>query len=109
MWIASLPNAEHIEYAIAKDADLARRLAKATDVEFGMIVSQLAPASAVASPASTARTESPTVPKPYQPVGSGSSTTVIPSSALTQKAGHDFDKSGYREQRAKERAQFRRR
>ena len=98
-YIAGLPNAEHLFYAIAKDATLAQTLARASDLEFGMRLSALAPSSAVASPASTASAVVP-LPIPYQPVGSGSSTTVTPSNKLV--SGEDYDKSGYREKRRQE-------
>ncbi len=107
--ILKLSNSEHVQYAIGKDAALAHRLAAMTDVEFGIALASLAPASAAASPASTAQAGSVTPPPPYQPVGSGSKTTVPPSAELIPKAGYDFDKSGYREKRAAERGVNRRR
>lgn len=106
--ILNLPEPEHILYALGKDAEETSRLAKLSDVEFGLALARFAPAdTTVASLASTgARHVVP--PAPFQPVGSGSKTTVLPSSALPQKAGYDFDKSGYRERRAAERGLRRR-
>lgn len=106
--ILGLPEAATIEYAIAKDGDLAQRLARMSDVEFGITIARLAPGTGVASPASTLSREVRPVPAPYQPVGSGSVTTSPPSSELTKRAGFDFDKSGYREKRAEERGVRRR-
>jgi len=100
--ILGLPNAEHLIYAIANDADLAKTLGSLSDVAFGLKLAQIAPASPVASPASTG-TPGSLPPQPYQPVGSGSVTTVPSSAELTRKAGFDFDRSGYREKRAAER------
>lgn len=101
-YIAQLPQAEHVQYAIAKDASLAQRLAGMSDLEFGVTVAGLAPSNHLtAAPTPTPRT--PTPPQPYQPVGSGTQTTVPQSSELVSKAGFDFDKSGYRERRAAER------
>lgn len=101
--VSLLPNGPQLIYAIAKDGALAQRLAAMTDLEFGMALSSLAPPQAVANPASTPAVGSPVVPAPYQPVGTGSKTTAIPSSDLPKKAGFDYDRSGYREKRAQER------
>jgi len=102
------PNAHDLIYAIARDPQVAQALARMSDVQFGMALASLAPAPAVASPASTAGAGSVMPPPPYQPVGSGSKTTVTPSAELAG-AGFDFDKSGYREKRAAERNVTRRR
>lgn len=102
--VSLLPNGPQLIYAIAKDGALAQRLAAMTDLEFGMALSSLAPQQAVATPASTPAVVSPIVPPPFQPVGAGSKTTAIPSSDLPKKAGFDYDRSGYREKRAQERA-----
>ena len=99
--IAGLDAPEQIQYALGKDPDLAERLRQASPVQFGLELAKLITPQAAASPASSV-VGSPVVPAPYQPVGSGSKTTAIPSSELT-KAGFDFDKSGYREKRAAER------
>ncbi len=104
--IASLEKPETIQYALAKDPALAEALrVEANPAQFGLRLAQLITAAAVASPASTAPTSS-VLPVPYQPVGSGSKTTVTPSAELATR-GHDFDKSGYREKRAAERGVFR--
>jgi len=102
--VSLLPNGPHLIYAIANDAALATRLAGMSDLEFGMALSSLAPSQGVASPASTPAMVSPVlVPPPFQPVGAGSKTTATPSSDLPKKAGFDYDRSGYRESRARER------
>lgn len=102
--LTTLPNSEHVMYAIGKDASVAQRIAAMDDVDFGILLAQMAPSGQVAAPpASTAPPGSAVVPAPYQPVGAGRQTTAVPSSELTRKAGFDFDASGYREKRAKER------
>jgi len=100
--IASLDQPEAIQYALAKDPVLAESLRTEPNLaKFGIRLAQLMTAAPVASPASTGLTSS-VLPQPYQPVGSGSKTTVTPSAELAKK-GFDFDKSGYREKRAAER------
>ncbi len=94
--IINHPQSEHLQYAILRDGNLARRLAAMSPIEFGMTLAQLAPQPQAARPAYGAP------PAPYTPVGSGSSTQPVPLSELTKK-GFDFDKSGYREKRAAER------
>ena len=101
--ILALPQSVHVQYAIAHDASLASRLQQMDDVTFGLTVATLAPGGGAASPASTPAPVSSIAPPPFQPVGSGSKTTVLPSAELPQRAGFDFDKSGYRERRAAER------
>ena len=101
--IAQHPESGALRYHLAKQPDLAWRLAQETNpVLFGMGLAQVIPAPAVASPASTAGAALSLAPPPYQPVAAGSKTTVTPSADLASK-GHDFDKSGYREKRAAER------
>ncbi len=99
-YISTLPGSEHLLYQIAKDANLAHRLAGLSDVAFGLEVARLIPSAPVAVPASTRVPGASIAPAPYQPVGSGSKTTVAPLEDLPHKAGFDFDKSGYRERRA---------
>lgn len=107
--IMASPHSEYLLYTIAKDAVLAQGLAQMSDIEFGSALTRLVPTDpSVASPASTEGRVPVVAPAPYQPVGSGSKTTVLPSAALVQKAGYDFDKSGYRERRAAERGVRRR-
>ncbi len=101
------PNSEHLQYAIMKDAGLAQYLAGLGPIEFGWALSQIAPSSPAAQPASTGVSGAVTPPPPYQPVGTGSKTTVTPSADLP-KRGFDFDKSGYREKRAAERNRLKR-
>lgn len=106
-WVIQHPQSAHIQYAILKDGDLARRLQQMDPVSFGHAIASLAPSGSGAQLASPARTGSVTPPAPFQPVGSGSKTTT-PSSAELVKGGFDFDKSGYRERRAAERGVRRR-
>jgi len=102
--IAALDELEHVRYALAKDPALAESLRTEPDpVQFGIRLARvLSAVPSVASPASTGPRAVPP-PLPMQPVGTGTRTTVLPSAALVQKAGFDFDKSGYREKRAAER------
>lgn len=107
--LVHLEGGQHALYHISKDAALAQRLSQMSDREFGFAIARLLPADAsVVPPASTGIPRAVTAPPPYQPVGSGSKTTALPSSALVSKAGYDFDKSGYREKRAAERGVRRR-
>jgi hypothetical protein len=99
--ILTHPATEHLQYAIMKDGALAQRLAQANPIEFGMLLSTLAPTNGAAPLASTPNAGTITPPAPIQPVGSGSPTTPTPSASLIK--GYDFDKSGYREKRAQER------
>jgi len=88
--IYSLPNSEHVQYAIMKDAALAQRLAWIATNQphaFGLELSKIAPAAPAVSTASTGNTGSATPPPPMQPVGSGSTTTSL-SSAEHAKAGN---------------------
>lgn len=97
-----------VQYALAKDPATYERLRTIPDlVTFGIELAKLMTAVPVASPASTGPAGSVIPPQPYQPVGSGSKTTVPPSAELA-KRGFDFDKSGYREKRAAERGVTRR-
>jgi len=99
--ILAHPKSEHVQYAIAKDAALAQQLASCSPLDFGVILSSLLPAGA-ASAASTPASVTP--PPPYQPLTGGSRTTPIPLNDVVQKAGFDFDASGYRERRRGRRA-----
>ena len=101
--ILKLDGAHHVFHRLATDPDLAPRLGKLNAFQFGLEVAKLISASAVATPASTARPAVIPPPAPYQPVVGGGKTTVIPSADLA-KNSMDYDASGYREQRARERA-----
>lgn len=100
--IASMEQPEHIQYALGKDPDLAHRLKGLGPVQFGMELAKLVTAAPGASPASPTRTVV-TPPAPYQPVAGGGSTVAQPSAALAARAVEDYDSSGYREKRARER------
>lgn len=102
-FIVHHPQSEHLQYAIMKDGDLARRLAAMSPIEFGLEVARLIPS---AQPAQS-RTVAPP-PAPYQPVNGSTPTTAPASADLAKKSGFDFDKSGYRERRAAERRAARR-
>ncbi len=106
--IIEMPGSEHLQYAIAKDEALARRLAGLSDIAFGAELARLVPASPAVAPLASTAASSVIPPAPYVPVGSGSKTTVPPSAELAKK-GFDFDASGYREKRAAERGVNRRR
>jgi len=90
------PRSEHIAHKIFSDGELARKLQQSSALEFGSLIAELAPPTQQSAPSHVAP------PAPFQPVGSGSSTTSTPSSDLAKK-GFDFDASGYREKRAAER------
>ena len=98
--IAKLQAPEQIQYVLGKDPQLAERLRVADPVTFGMELAQLLAPQGAARPASTPAV---VVPAPYSPVGSGSRTSVVASSEIPHKFGSDFDRSGYREKRARER------
>jgi hypothetical protein len=98
--IAKLQAPEQIQYVLGKDPALAERLRVADPVTFGMELAQLLAPQGVARQAST---PAAVVPAPYSPVGSGSRTSVVTSSEIPHKFGSDFDRSGYREKRARER------
>lgn len=107
--IAALDDPALVQYALAKDPATYERLRTEPDlVKFGIELAKLMTGTSVAPPASTMSPGVIIPPKPYQPVGSGSKTTVPPSAELPQRAGFDFDKSGYRERRAAERGVTRR-
>jgi hypothetical protein len=102
--IVGLAEPEHVFYQLAKDRALADRLKTLDPVRFGMELSKLVTPVAVAStPASTARTVAHPPPAPYQPVAGGGSSTVPSSAQRANQGDYDFDKSGYREARARER------
>jgi hypothetical protein len=101
--ISELPEPEHVYYQLAKDRALAERLRNMEPVQLGMALQQLVAPTAVAPLASTARTMSSPPPAPYQPVAGGGTTTVPSSAELAMRSGSDYDHSGYREQRARER------
>jgi len=92
------PQSEHLQYAIMKDGDLAKRLGAMDDIAFGMELARLVPAGNGAP----AQREWKPPAAPFTPVNGNSPTTPVASAALAGK-GHDFDASGYRERRAAER------
>lgn len=92
------PQSEHLQYAIMKDGELAKRLGAMDDIDFGMAIAALVPAEGKSAP----RAEWKPPAAPFTPVNGNSPTTATPSAQLASK-GHDFDSSGYREKRAAER------
>jgi hypothetical protein len=90
------PRSEHLQYAIASNADLARRMQQATPYEFGALLAEIAPEQ-VSRPAALS-----SAPAPFQPVGTGSATAIPSASDVVSRGGHDFDKSGWRERRDRE-------
>jgi len=102
--IAQHPQSEHLQYVLGKDSTKATEIVQAyarDPLSAGVLLERaLGPIAAAASPASTARAGVTTsAPAPYQPVGSGTKTTVPPLEDLADH-GDDYDTSGYRERRA---------
>jgi hypothetical protein len=93
------PQSEHVQYAIVKDGTLANKLAQAGPIEFGMLLSTLAPTNGAAPLASTPNAGTITPPAPIQPVGSGSPTTPTPSADAARKG----DYAAYKARREAER------
>jgi hypothetical protein len=101
--ILSVPDPEHVMYALAKDRTKLQSILKIQNgVQLGMELAKLVPSAAVAPPASTAPVVRTTnAPAPVQPVGASARTTSVSSAELADH-GDDFDNSGYREKRARE-------
>jgi hypothetical protein len=87
------PASEHVQYAIVKDGALAQRLANANPIEFGMLLSTVAPTNGAAPLASTPSAGSITPPAPIEPVGSGSPTTPTPSAEAAHKGNYEAYKA----------------
>jgi hypothetical protein len=96
------PQSEHVQYAIVKDGALAQKLAQANPIEFGMLLSTVAPTNGAAQLASTPTAGTITPPAPIQPVGSGSPTTPSPSADAARK-GNYAEYKARREQERKAR------
>lgn len=94
------PASSHLQYAIAKDEAVARRLASCPALEFGAELAKLVPAPQ--APPLPLRQSAP--PAPMQPVGS-SSRTAMPASAEHAKSGNY---EAYKAARAAERGRGRR-
>ncbi len=106
--IYQLPNTEHVQYAIMKDRALAQRLANLAyrdPYAFAYELTKIAPAAPAVSTASTGNTGSATPPPPMKPVGSGSTTTALPSA----EHAHVGNYAAYKAARAAERGGGRRR
>lgn len=95
-FIVEHPQSEHIQYAILKDAALAKRLDTASDYEFGALIASLAPAERAAKPAAPTWTPPPA---PHPSVGASSPTTAKASSEHAKEGNFD----AYRAKRAAER------
>jgi hypothetical protein len=104
--IAKSPVSEDIQYRLASDLALARRLAAEQDpIEVGDILAEIRYSLSGGSAASPASAQPPVVtpaPPPYQPVG-GRAKSATPSLGELANSGDDYDKSGYREQRRRSR------
>lgn len=108
--INSQPQPEHIKYRLGKDQALAEKIRTMNPVFAGVELAKLVPPAAVAPTASTVRTMASPPPAPMQPVAGGGKTTAPSSADLAARASDfDYDRSGYREARAKERGLTRRR
>lgn len=99
--IYAAPNSPSLQYTIMKDAALAQRLAQMSPIAFGLELAKLSgstpqPGNSKPAPAVSQ------APAPFQPVGTGSKSTVPSSGELAGKT-YDFDASGYRAKRAAER------
>jgi len=75
--IVALPQAEHIEYALASNPELAERIAKIPDgLTLGLELAKLQPSGGRVTPASRpSGVRSSQAPPPFEPVGTGTSTT----------------------------------
>ena len=80
LWnIVNDPHGEHIQYALATDPDLAKKVAAIRDpLELGRVLGRLGATGTSAPPASPAPVAKSTAPRPFQPV-SGASRTTSPS------------------------------
>jgi hypothetical protein len=92
LWnIVNDPNGEHIQYALATDPDLAKKVAAIRDpLELGRVLGRLGATGTSAPPASPAPVVKSTAPRPFQPV-SGASRTTSPSIEDLADAG-DYDR-----------------
>lgn len=88
--ILSLPQAEHVEYALAKDPELAERIAKIPDgLTLGIELAKLMPGTGRVTPASRpVPVRSSQAPPPIEPVGAGSSTTSPPLADVAESGNY---------------------
>lgn len=101
--IAEAPASEDIQYRLASDHAAAKALAAETNpYRVGMILAALSGGPPAASPASGPAPVLSTPPAPYQPVG-GRAKSATPSLEERAESGDDYDSSGYREARRRER------
>lgn len=109
--INSQEEPEHIKFALGSDPQLAEMIRTMNPVFAGAELAKLSRRSvAVAPTAPTARTVASPPPAPMQPVAGGGKTTTTSSADLASRStDYDFDRSGYREARARERGVHRRR
>ncbi len=82
-WLVSTPGGEHVLYNIAKDADLAHRMAAMSDYDFGMFVKGIMPSEQPTAPPQRASK----APAPYVPVNGGGRTTATTSADIANKGG----------------------
>jgi hypothetical protein len=93
--ILSLPQAEHIEYALASDPKLAERIAKIPDgLTLGLELAKLQPSEGSVIPASQPRAvRSSQAPPPFEPVGTGTRTTSPPLADLAASGNYEAYKA----------------
>jgi len=102
--LINAPNAEHLVYHLAKDKELARKIATERDpIRLGYLMASVqGPPQGSASPAPPPPPVASSAPAPYQPVGSSTRTSAPTLDDLASK-GFDYDASGYREKRRSDR------
>lgn len=93
--IVALPNAEHIEYALGKDPELAARIAAIPDgLSLGLALAQIANPGGRVTPASRPpAVRSSQAPPPFEPVGTGTSTTSPPLADLAASGNFEAYKA----------------
>jgi hypothetical protein len=100
--IVALPQAEHIEYALASNPELAERIAKIPDgLTLGLELAKLQPSGGRVTPASRpSGVRSSQAPPPFEPVGTGTSTTSPPLADLAASGNYLAFKAARDAQRA---------
>ena len=93
--IVSLPHAEHIEYALGKDPELAARIAAIPDgLSLGLALAELMPTGGRVTPASRPpAVRSSQAPPPFEPVGTGTQTTSVPLADLAASGSYEAYKA----------------
>jgi hypothetical protein len=93
--IVALPHAEHIEYAFGKDPELAARIAAIPDgLSLGLALAEIMPTGGRVTPASRPpAVRSSQAPPPFEPVGTGTSTTSAPLADLAASGNFEAYKA----------------